>query len=464
MGTLWEQFCTFMPNKKCKMKVSAFIRKASKKNDTDSQVAIYFRIRDNHKDLKVVTKLKINPNHWNPEKQGYKDRVALVSNEVKNKLKEDIQNITSLINEGYNEHSDAKWLNVVIDKYHNPSKYKTKETLEEDKDKSIIALFDDFLLKHDISDVRKKNFKVIKRSLQRFEVFYNELKMHGKELHFTIDSVDVNMLYEIWDYFENEYLYFEQYPFLFAEFAEKRTPKERGKNTLIDYFNKLRTFFLWCYRMKKTDKRPFDSFKIEEAIYGSPIYITLNERDQLFNFDFSSNKELETIRDIFVFQSLVGCRVSDLFNFTKDSIVHGAIEYIPRKTKEGNPITVRVPLNAKAQEILVKYNDLMLNSLLPFPSSHQLYNEKIKEIFRFAGINRIVTALDPKTRKEYKTPICEIASSQMARRTFVGNLYKKVKDPNLIGTLSGHKQGSKAFSRYREIDDEIKKEIVNLIN
>ena len=58
----------------------------------------------------------------------------------------------------------------------------------------------------------------------------------------------------------------------------------------------------------------------------------------------------------------------------------------------------------------------------------------------------------------------EIASSHLARRTFVGNLYRQVKDPNLVGALSGHKEGSKAFSRYRTIDDEMKKELVNLLS
>jgi hypothetical protein len=57
----------------------------------------------------------------------------------------------------------------------------------------------------------------------------------------------------------------------------------------------------------------------------------------------------------------------------------------------------------------------------------------------------------------------EITSSHLARRTFVGNLYKQVKDPNLVGSLSGHKEGSKAFARYREIDDEMKKELVDLL-
>ena len=52
----------------------------------------------------------------------------------------------------------------------------------------------------------------------------------------------------------------------------------------------------------------------------------------------------------------------------------------------------------------------------------------------------------------------------MARRVFIGNLYKQVKDPNLVASMSGHVDGSHAFARYRTIDDEMKIELVNLIN
>ena len=52
----------------------------------------------------------------------------------------------------------------------------------------------------------------------------------------------------------------------------------------------------------------------------------------------------------------------------------------------------------------------------------------------------------------------------MARRTFIGNLYKKVKDPNIIAAMSGHNEGSKAFARYREIDDDIKRETLSLLD
>ena len=52
----------------------------------------------------------------------------------------------------------------------------------------------------------------------------------------------------------------------------------------------------------------------------------------------------------------------------------------------------------------------------------------------------------------------------MARRTFIGNLYKKVKEPNMVGALSGHVEGSKAFARYRDIDEDIKKDLVSLLD
>ena len=76
----------------------------------------------------------------------------------------------------------------------------------------------------------------------------------------------------------------------------------------------------------------------------------------------------------------------------------------------------------------------------------------------------MVTVLNPTTREEEKRPLNEIASSHLARRTFIGNLYKKVKDPNLVGSLSGHKEGSKAFARYRDIDEDMKKELVGLLD
>lgn len=93
------------------MKISAFIRKTAKKNDINSVATIYFRLRDGKKDIKAASELTINPNHWSAEKQGYKDRVALVAEDEKLKLNNDIRNIVSTITQTYTSDADSEWLN-----------------------------------------------------------------------------------------------------------------------------------------------------------------------------------------------------------------------------------------------------------------------------------------------------------------------------------------------------------------
>lgn len=170
--------------------------------------------------------------------------------------------------------------------------------------------------------------------------------------------------------------------------------------------------------------------------------------------------QLERPRDIFIFQCMIGCRVSDLYSFTKANTINGSIEYVARKTKDERLVTVRVPLNTTAQEILRKYQDC--DTFLLF-IAQQHYNEAMKKIFVTCGITRDVVTINTLTGEPEIKPINEIASSHMARRTFIGNIYKKVKDTNLVGALSGHKEGSTAFARYRDIDDEMKNELVKML-
>jgi hypothetical protein len=40
---------------------------------------------------------------------------------------------------------------------------------------------------------------------------------------------------------------------------------------------------------------------------------------------------------------------------------------------------------------------------------------------------------------------------------------KQVKAPNLICALTGHKEGSKAFARYRESDEETNRKTISLL-
>ena len=445
------------------MKVTAFIRKTAKKNDVSSVATIYFRLRDGKKDIKTASELTINPNHWSAEKQGYKDRVALVQESDKLALNNHIRNIVSLINANYTSEADSDWLSETLERYHHPQRFKTEEEIAAETKPLFIPLFDEFLEKHKLSEVRKKNYRVVKRGLQRYELYVRATKRGQKKFVLNVDDVTSDMLRDIWDFFENEYVYCEEYPAIYESIPEARTPQPRGRNTLLDCFSRIRTFFYWCKDNKRTTNTPFDDFPLEECTYGTPYYITIDERNKIYHTNLSRHPQLAIQRDIFVFQCLIGCRVGDLIKMTKSCIINGAIKYIPRKTKEGRPLTVRVPLNDTALEIVERYKQCEGDKLLPF-ISEQKYNVSIKRIFKAAGLKRLVTVINPTTREEEKKVLYEIASSHLARRTFVGNLYKQVKDPNLVGALSGHKEGSRAFARYREIDEEMKKELVNLLS
>ena len=227
---------------------------------------------------------------------------------------------------------------------------------------------------------------------------------------------------------------------------------------------RISTAFNWTVKQGATTNRPFDSYEIPAKVYGTPYYLTLEERNAVYDMDLSDDPALASHRDVFMFQCLVGCRYSDLVRLTSDNIVNGAVEYIPHKTKEERQNVVRVPLNARASALVEKYAGVDAKGrLFPFISA-QRYNDDIKDIFRLCGVTRLVTVINSVTGREEQRPINEVASSHMARRCFVGNLYKKVKDPNLIASMSGHAEGSKAFARYRAIDDDVKFETVSFLN
>ena len=100
--------------------------------------------------------------------------------------------------------------------------------------------------------------------------------------------------------------------------------------------------------------------------------------------------------------------------------------------------------------------------LFPFITP-QRYNSAIKAIFTLSGITRNVEVRNAKTGENELHPINEVASSHLARRTFVGNAYFKVSDPNIIGKMSGHVDGSRAFKRYRKIEDSTLQNVINQI-
>lgn len=142
----------------------------------------------------------------------------------------------------------------------------------------------------------------------------------------------------------------------------------------------------------------------------------------------------------------------------------GCVEYIPQKTKLEHAGTVRVPLNQKALDILERYKDPWKKRCSLEILAFRLQQEN-KGDSQIRGNRPHGQGARPEdAREDVVRPLYEVATTHTARKTFIGNLYKQVKDPNLIASMSGHSEGSRAFARYRKIDDEMKKELVNLLD
>lgn len=430
----------------------------------------------------------IEASHWNAKEQRIIiPKFRLMNEEQKQLVSElkaadtQLSNLTQRIQQSFIEAGAGKvglskdWLKSVINEFNNFPTAAAEEA-ETEQQPTFFEAFETYINGKKFSDNRRKHYQVLCRILKRYELYTNN--------PLTFDDLTADTLRDFENFLKEEHTYYEKaveqtekakgkkihtYLDIMEAVPLSRTPDPRGENAISDLMRRFRAFVRWAngldkdYKLEKpiTNNNPFNAYTVPKEIYGTPYYITIDERNQLYNTQLA--EPLATQRDIFVFQCCIGCRVSDLWAMTKASIIDGAVEYIPRKTKEGNPITVRVPLNKQATEIVEKYKDYEGKGLFPF-TSQQEYNRSIKEIFEAADITRMVTVLNPTTREEEKRPIYEVASSHMARRTFVGNLYKKVKDPNAIGELSGHAEGSRAFKRYRAIDEETKKELVSMLD
>ena len=434
--------------------VTAFIRTTKKKAD---KVSVRFRLRDGRNiQLFHKSEIEVPPAAWDDVRQEIKAKVIFDADE-RLRISREVADRKALLLQIYNDAPDkngltSEWLEVELDKHQHPEKYDTGE-----RPQTFFEIFDEFLQKRKLSEVRIKNFRVIKRALQRFELYTRRSK---RNFALSLDTLTPETLRDIERFLRDEHILCKERPELYRAIPETRTPQPRGQNTINDVFTKLRTFCLWAQEANKTSNNPFKGFVVEECVYGTPYYITIEERNKLYKTNLSRHPSLAIQRDIFVFQCLIGCRVSDLYRMTKRNVINGAIEYVARKTKDGRPITVRVPLNAISKEILSRYPDG--ESLFPF-ISEQKYNVAIKRMFLAARLTRDITVINPITRESEIRSLNEIASSHLARRCFVGNLYKKVKDPNLVGSMSGHKEGSRAFARYRDIDEEMKTDLVKML-
>ena len=429
---------------------------------SEGNAYLCFRLRDKNLDLKVRTDILVMSEFWDNDIPGYGKTRKLASADKKkvNTLVTDI--ITKLTDEYDAETADAVWAREVVNRCMFPNVEQKRST------PTFIDRFEQYLNEHKMAENTYNIYKPTLKKLKRYEAYKREID-GIKDFHLYVETITSDDYHDFEEYIQSEHELFKEYADFYSQFGLKgvSVPKPMAIVSITFMIRHLRTIHHWCIKQGYTTNKSCDQVSNPDPTLGTPIYITLEERDKIYNADLSKHcMSIQMARDFFMFQSLIGCRVGDLRKLTYDNIHDGVLTYIPHKTmcRQGN--SVDVPLNSKAKEILARnYSD----GHLLFPkhavtTNTAALNKEIKRLFTICGITRMVTVRNPVTGADEQKPINEIASSHMARRTFIGNLYKKVKDPSLVASLSGHTDGSRAFARYREIDMEMKRELVEMID
>ena len=150
------------------MKVSLIIKKSVKRYDTDSQATIYVRLRDGRTvDMVAPTNLTINPNLWDDKAEQIKSKVVCDDN-LRTSINDEVRKLKSYLEKAYQskeEEATKDWLKITLDKYYNPKKYYTEEEVAAEYMPTLIELFELFLEKHKLSEVRKKTYRLVVRTL-----------------------------------------------------------------------------------------------------------------------------------------------------------------------------------------------------------------------------------------------------------------------------------------------------------
>ena len=324
-----------------------------------------------------------------------------------------------------------------------------------------------------LSPSRVKCYKTLARQLRRFEL-YQQATVSTKFV-LNYDSITSDDLETFRSFVRDEHILIQKHKRLFKLIfkeapytCNENKPKTigvRSENYLSILLKRLAAVFHWLLNTNKTKNDPFKDFNVGQEHYGDPIYLNKEERERLTDYDMTRcPKVLQEQRDIFIFQCLCGCRVGDLLRLRKANVQGDVLEYVPSKTKNNKKDIqiVRVTLNKIALAILEKYKTTKGDKLLPFVSAPK-YNQSIKEVLRYCGITRTVQYLNQKTGQYEARQICDIVTSHMARKTFIGVEYRLTHDPSIIGRMTGHVEGSKAFCRYRKIEDEDLRSVTNLM-
>jgi len=394
------------------------------------QSLVYLQMRYHGQKFVYSTKASVSPASWDKKKQRVKVRSQTTANGTVH-INDLLDNLARVCIAAYNQEISKgiptnEALKVHMDDYMYRHVRKERPAA---KDPGLFDLIDKFIA-GEIGDKKSastiKSYRTAKNHLQAFE------KATGHPVTFA--SINLEFKYAFVKYLSSD-------KWETNAAGEKVKVKGLGPNSVAKEIKNIKTFMNEAielgYTTNISHKSKKFSVKGEET---DAVFLTTDELRSLYRHDFSDNKRLEQVRDLFVFSSKVGLRYSDASNIKPENIVQidGApfIKIAPQKT--GKPVII--PCDDIVLDIFKKYEHT--RNHLPPSISNQKYNDYIKEACRLAGFTEV-----GRMETDLSAPLYKCISSHTGRRNFATNCYLSGMPPLMIMPVTGHKT-EKSFLKY----------------
>lgn len=231
--------------------------------------------------------------------------------------------------------------------------------------------------------------------------------------------------------------------------------------TIKKNINLLKWFLKWAlekgYNVNPDFKKFSPSMKTPQK---NVVFLEWEELMKLYNHDYSSNKNKDSVRDCFCLCCFTSLRYSDLYNLKKSDISDDSITITTIKTSD----TITIDLNDYSKAILEKYRDLPGEKALPVISNQKM-NAALKGIAKECGIDKPITKIvfRGSDRIETTCPKYELITTHSGRRTFICNALMLGIPPHVVMKWTGHSD-YKAMEPYIAIADKMRKTSMSAFN
>ena len=433
------------------MKIQLSLSTKQNKNTGENEVLIRF-IGGRGMVLRAKSGIYVKPTDWSQNKGGIKliSKTASIKEQSRlQKLSTKIDELCEVITKSFVDTPKNKvnktWLNEVITDYHNPPVVPKPEK----RDLSFFEVFDLFLAKTEKENAlaTKKKFKTLKRHLVEFE----------PDLAF--EDIDKNTLDSFVEFMQTAPKQKD-----IDKLEDKRQARKAYKNSsMTKEINLLKWFLSWALANGYNTNT---AFKLYKPKFKTPkklvIFLDKQELESVVSHDFSNNKRLDQVRDVFVFCCYSGLRYSDVENLKRSNIYDDKIHITTIKTAD----SITINLNNMTRSILEKYKDCQFedNKALPVLSNQKM-NDALKEMAEACELNSSITITYYIGAKRYDEthPKHELISTHAGRRTFICTALSLGIAPQVVMKWTGHSD-YQSMKPYIDITEKAKADAMDLFN